>query len=106
MCLLALLHRASYPILVHRLTGSFRASSPRSVALTQLHFLSLAVVSSREDFHLQDRAHAGRTHPPRPEGRGFLLRSCCRLNHFGGFLLQRTAWLHHPSTGKNGVPRR
>ncbi|EPI2826526.1 heat-stable enterotoxin EAST1 [Escherichia coli] len=55
-------------------------SSPRSVALMQLHFLSLAVVSSREDFHLQARAHAGRTHPPRPEGRGFLLRSGCRLN--------------------------
>jgi hypothetical protein len=30
-----------------------------------LHFISLAVVSSREDFHLQDRAHAGRTHPAR-----------------------------------------
>ena len=29
--------------------------------LTQLRFTSLAVVSSREDFHLQDRAHAGRT---------------------------------------------
>jgi len=72
MCLLALLHRASYPILVHRLTGSFHASYPRSVALTQLHFLSFAVVSSREDFHLQDRAHAGRTHPPRPKGRRFL----------------------------------
>lgn len=72
MCLLALLHRTSYPILVHRLTGSFRTSSPRSVALTLLHFLSLAVVSSREDFHLQDRAHAGRTYPQRSEGRGFL----------------------------------
>jgi len=31
--------------------------------------LALAVVSSREDSHLQDRAHAGRTHPHRPEGR-------------------------------------
>ena len=46
-CLLALLHRASYPVLVHRLTVSFHASFPRSVALTQLHFLSFAVVSSR-----------------------------------------------------------
>src|SRR5512135_218653 len=53
-CLLALLRHASYPILVHRLAVSFHASSPRSVALTQLHFLSFAVVSSREDFHLQD----------------------------------------------------
>ena len=69
MCLLALLHRASYPVLVHRLTVSFHASFPRSVALTQLHFLSLAVVSSREDFHLQHRAHAGRTHPHRPKRR-------------------------------------
>jgi hypothetical protein len=40
---------------------SFHASSPRSVTLTQLRFTSLAVVSSREDLHLQDRARAGRT---------------------------------------------
>jgi hypothetical protein len=26
-----------------------------------LRFTSFAVVNSREDFHLQDRAHAGRT---------------------------------------------
>jgi hypothetical protein len=26
-----------------------------------LRFASFAVVNSREDFHLQDRAHAGRT---------------------------------------------
>jgi hypothetical protein len=63
MSLLAIIHHASYPIFVHRLTVSFHASFPRSVTLTQLHFISLAVVSSREDFHLQDRAHAGRTHP-------------------------------------------
>jgi len=37
------------------------ASFPRSVTLTQLRFASLAVASSREDLHLQDRAHAGRT---------------------------------------------
>ena len=78
MCLLALLPRASYPVLVHRLTVSFHASSPRSVTLTQLHFLSFAVVSSREDFHLQDRAHAGRTRPPRPERRGFPAASSSR----------------------------
>ncbi len=65
MSLLAIIHHASYPIFVHRLTVSFHASFPRSVTLTQLHFISLAVVSSREDFHLQDRAHAGRTHPRR-----------------------------------------
>jgi len=77
MCMLALLSRASYPVLVHRLAASFHASFLRSVTLAQLHFLSLAVVSSREDFHLQDRAHAGRTHPPRPEGREFRTRPCC-----------------------------
>ncbi|MHB8255605.1 MAG: ATP-binding protein [Acidiferrobacter sp.] len=69
MCLFALIDCASYPVFVHRLTVSFRASSPRSVALTQLHIFSLTVVSSREDFHLQDRAHAGRTHPLRPKDR-------------------------------------
>ena len=31
------------------------------------------MVSSREDFHLQDCAHDGRTHPPRPEGRSFFV---------------------------------
>src|SRR5712691_9636832 len=60
-CLLALVGVASYPILVHRRTVSLHASFPRSVALTQLRFASLAVASLREDFHLQDRAPAGRT---------------------------------------------
>src|SRR3954454_10465638 len=46
---------------------TLHASSPRSVTLTQLRFTSLAVVSLREDLHLQDRAHAGRTKKP-PEG--------------------------------------
>jgi len=59
--LLALFGAAFYPVLVHRLTGSLRASSPQSVALMQLRFTSFAVVNSREDFHLQDCAHAGRT---------------------------------------------
>jgi hypothetical protein len=59
--LLTLPYPASYPFLVHRLMVLFHASFPRSVALAQLHFLSLAVVSSREDFHFQDRTHAGRT---------------------------------------------
>src|SRR5213078_4837293 len=40
---------------------TLRASSPRSVALAQLRFACLAVASSAEDLHLQDRAHAGRT---------------------------------------------
>src|SRR6266542_7067884 len=59
--LLALLDVALYPVLVHRLAVSLHASFPRSVTLTQLHFASLTVASSREDLHLQDRAHAGRT---------------------------------------------
>ena len=53
--LLALIGTASYPVLVHRLAVSLSASSPRSVALTQLRFTSLAVASSREDLHLQGR---------------------------------------------------
>ena len=67
---LALLGNASYPVLVHRLAVSLHASSPRSVALTQLRFASFAVVNSREDFHLQDRAHAGRTTGTPAQGRG------------------------------------
>ena len=59
--LLALIGSAFYPVLVYRLAVSLHASSPRSVTLAQLRFASLAVVSLREDFHLRDRAHAGRT---------------------------------------------
>jgi hypothetical protein len=60
-CPLALIGTAFYPVLVHRLAASIHASSPRSVTLTQLRFTSFAVVNSREDSHLQDCAHAGRT---------------------------------------------
>jgi hypothetical protein len=67
-CLLALLGSALYPILVHRLADSLHASSPRSVALPQLHFASFAVVSSRRHLHLQECAHAGRTKKSRPLG--------------------------------------
>jgi hypothetical protein len=56
-----LLGSAFYPVLVHRLAVSLHASSPRSVALTQLRFTSFAVVSSRRDLHPQECAHAGRT---------------------------------------------
>ena len=62
MCMLALIGTASYLVFVHRLTDSLHTSSPRLVTLTQLYFPLLAVVSSQEDFHLQDHAHAGRTH--------------------------------------------
>ena len=54
-----------YPFLVHRPAVSFHASFPHSVTLMQLRFPSFTVVSLREDFHLQDRAHAGRTTKPR-----------------------------------------
>ena len=64
-CPLALIGAALYPVLVHRLAGSLHASFPRSVTLSQLRFTSLAVVSSRRDFHPQDRAHAGRTNRKR-----------------------------------------
>ena len=37
------------------------ASSPRSVALTQLRFTSFAVINLRRDLHPQECAHAGRT---------------------------------------------
>jgi len=60
-CPLALIGNASYPVLVHRLAVSIHTSFPQSVALPQLRFTSFAVVSLREDFHLQDCAHAGRT---------------------------------------------
>ncbi len=60
---------ASHPVLVHWFTDSRHASSPRSVALTQLRFASFAAVDSREELHLQDRAHAGRTKKRRPESR-------------------------------------
>ena len=50
---LRLIGTAFYPVLVHRLTVSIGASSPRSVTLTQLRFTSFAVVNSREDLHLQ-----------------------------------------------------
>ena len=58
---LALIGTALYPVLVHRPAASLHASSPRSVALPQLRFTSLAVVSLREDFHLLECARAGRT---------------------------------------------
>ena len=60
-CPLALIGNASYPVLVHRLAVSIHTSFPQSVALPQLRFTSFAVVSLREDLHLQDCAHAGRT---------------------------------------------
>jgi len=89
MCLLALIHYPSY--LIHRLTVSFHASFLCSVAFAQLRLHSLAVVNSREDFHPQDRAHAGRTHPPLPKDRGFQLPQPLNgIDDFGEFLLLTT----------------
>src|SRR6202011_2869153 len=49
---------------------------PHSVALMQLRFASLAVISSRWDFHPQECAHAGRTKekPPAVSCRGLSWR--------------------------------
>ena len=60
-CSFALLGSAFHPILVHRLAASLHASSPRSVALSQLRFASFVVINLREDLHLQECAHVGRT---------------------------------------------
>ncbi len=65
-CPLALLGSACYPVLVHRLAVSLHASSPPSVALMPLRFASFAVINLREDFHLQECAHAGRTQKTGP----------------------------------------
>ena len=62
ICQLTLLGIASYPVFVHWLTVSLHTlpSHTRS-PLCQLHFASFAVINLREDSHLQDCAHAGRT---------------------------------------------
>ncbi len=57
----ALLGSALYPILVHRLAVSLHASSLLSIALPQLRFASLAVVSLRRDLRPQESAHAEHT---------------------------------------------
>ena len=66
ICPLALVGTAFYPVLVHRPAGSLHASSPRSVALTQLRFASLAVINS-EDFHPQDAPMLGAQKKGRPK---------------------------------------
>jgi hypothetical protein len=50
-----------HPVLVHRPAIALSASFTPSSGPDALRFASLAVTSSRVDFHLQDRAHAGRT---------------------------------------------
>ena len=58
---LATLRGALYRLLVHRPAASGPASSPRFVASAQLHFPSFVLAYLREDSHLRDSAHAGRT---------------------------------------------
>jgi hypothetical protein len=58
---LALFGSASYPVPVRRLATPFPASFTPASRSDALRFPSLAVTSSREDFHLQINAHAGRT---------------------------------------------
>src|SRR5471030_3179371 len=70
-CPLALIGTAFYPVLVHRLAVSLHASSPRSVAFPQSRFTSFAVVSLREDLHLRECAHAGRTRKRQPKPPSF-----------------------------------
>jgi len=60
-CPLALIGVASNPVSVRRPAASLHASFPRSVTFPQLRFASIAMVCSREDFHLQGEHHAGRT---------------------------------------------
>jgi hypothetical protein len=66
ICPLALLGSASYPVPVRRPAASLPASFTPASRSNALRFASLAVTSSREDFHLQVDAHAGRTNKTRP----------------------------------------
>ena len=58
---LALLVAASHPVFVHRPAVALPASFTSSSRIGALRFASFAVTSLRVDFHLQDRAHVGRT---------------------------------------------
>jgi hypothetical protein len=60
-CPLALLGSASYPVPVRRPAASLPASFTPASRSDALRFASFAVTSSRQDFHLQVDAHAGRT---------------------------------------------
>gem|GEM_PF-3314442 len=104
-CPLALIGTAFYPVLVHRLAVSLHASSPRSVTLSQLRFTSFAVVSLREDLHLRECAHAGRTkksrvsHPALSAQIRLRLHRCAnRPGCNGGLIVGR-------STGRSGTGR-
>src|SRR3984893_3937039 len=70
LCPLALLGSALYPVPVRRPAASLPASFTPASRSDALRFASLAVTSSREDFHLQVNAHAGRTKRMAPESPG------------------------------------
>jgi hypothetical protein len=55
---------------------TLHASSPRSVALTQLRFALLTVTSSQRDLHPQVCAHAGRTKQKRASKLLFVTKQC------------------------------
>ena len=55
---------------------TLHASSPRSVALTQLRFACLAVASLAGDLHPEECAHAGRTKKTDAEASVFLSCRC------------------------------
>jgi len=59
--LLALLGSGFNPVPVRRSAASLPASFTPALRFDALRFASLTVTSSREDFHLQVDAHAGRT---------------------------------------------
>ena len=105
-CPLALLRSALYPVLVHRLAASLHASSPRSVAPTQLRFASVAVISSRRDLHPQECAHAGRTRKS-PGEPGLEARWSVALSRFLGGRHARPGGTrrHVAGDGSRGLPK-
>ena len=70
VCPFALIGAASNPVSVRRPAVSLHASFPRSVALPQLRFASIAMASFWEDLHLQGVRHAGRTNDEPPDFSG------------------------------------
>ncbi len=100
-CPLALLGSASYPVPVRRPAASLPASFTPASRNDALRFASLAMTSSREDFHLQVDAHAGRTSKtPEPRLRGSLQRP---LSSPGGGSC--TSHSSIPRRGTTGRPR-
>jgi hypothetical protein len=83
-CPLALLGPASYPVSVRRPAALLPASFTLSSRSNALRFTSLAVTSSREDFHLQVDAHAGRTSESPPLRRDGLSDRLAGGPFFGG----------------------